>query len=127
MTAGAAQQVQSLQPEPGGSAVHASEASAVPHRDALVAALIELSPYRAVLQPLQSDIARIARANRQIGAALGVVEQRADFARTGRLRRGDLGPERTALLGFLEYIRFASPDFLRSVGEWPVGGMRERG
>lgn len=93
----------------------------------LVTALIGLSPYRAVLLPLRSDIARIARANRQIGTALAAVELRADFAHTGRLRRADLGPERTALLGFLEYIRFASPDFLRSVGEWPVGGMRDRG
>lgn len=96
-------------------------APAAGERDALVAALIELSPYRAVLRPLEADIARIARANRQIGAALAVVEQRAGFTRTGRLRRADLGPERTALFGFLEYIRFASPDFLRSVGEWPPG------
>ncbi|GAU83135.1 hypothetical protein [Bosea sp. BIWAKO-01] len=93
----------------------------------LVAALIGLSPYRAVLLPLLTDITRIARANRQIGAALAAVEQRADFAHTGRVRRSDLGPDRTALLGFLEYIRFASPDFLRSVGEWPVGGLRDRG
>ncbi len=93
----------------------------------LVAALIGLSPYRAVLLPLLPDITRIARANRQIGTALAAVERRADFARTGRLRRADLGPDRTALLGFLEYIRFACPDFLRSVGEWPVGGMRDRG
>lgn len=95
--------------------------------EGLVAALIALSPYRAVLLPLLTDITRIARANRQIGAALAAVERRADFAHTGRLRRADLGPERTALFGFLEYIRFASPDFLRSVGEWPVGGMRDRG
>lgn len=93
----------------------------------LVAALIELSPYRAVLMPMLADITRIGRANRQIGAALAAVELRADFTHTRRLRRADLGPERTALLGFLEYIRFASPDFLRSVGEWPVGGMRDRG
>ncbi|MDU0342895.1 hypothetical protein [Bosea rubneri] len=92
----------------------------------LVAALIALSPYRVVLMPMLADITRIGRANRQISAALAAVELRADFAHTGRLRRSDLGPERTALLGFLEYIRFASPDFLRSVGEWPVGGMRDR-
>lgn len=92
-----------------------------------MAALIGLSPYRAVLLPLLADINRIARANRQIGGALLAVEARAEFSRTGRLRRTDLGPERTVLLGFLEYIRFASPDFLRSVGEWPVGGLRERG
>lgn len=115
--------VQMRQPEPA-----AATASPPPQDgEALVAALIGLSPYRAVLIPLLADITRIARTNRQIGAALRAVEARADFSQTRRLRRADLGPERTALLGFLEYIRFASPDFLRSVGEWPVGGMRERG
>ncbi|MGO4735825.1 hypothetical protein AB4099_04725 [Bosea sp. 2KB_26] len=108
---------------------HADAAGEAASQDAerLVAALIGLSPYRAVLLPLLTDITRIARANRQIGTALAAVEQRADFAQTGRLRRADLGPDRTALFGFLEYIRFASPDFLRSVGEWPVGGLRDRG
>lgn len=95
-------------------------------RDAekLVAALIALSPYRAVLQPLLPDIARIARGNRQIRTALAAVEQRADFSRTQRLRRADLGPDKGTLFTFLEYIRFASPDFLGSVGEWPMGAMR---
>lgn len=111
------------QPERAGVAGEAASGDG----ERLVAALIELSPYRAVLLPLLADITRIARANRQIGAALAAVELRADFARTERLRRADLGPDRTALFDFLEYIRFASPDFLRSVGEWPVGGMRERG
>jgi hypothetical protein len=116
-------ETRSRQPEPAAAAGMAAPPDAEP----LVAALIGLSPYRAVLLPLLADITRIARANRQIGAALLAVEARSDFTHTGRLRRADLGPERTALLGFLEYIRFASPDFLRSVGEWPVGGMRERG
>lgn len=115
-----------LEAEPSGAP--SAGATAIPQDcERLVAALIELSPYRSVLRPLLNDISRIGRANRQISAALTIVELRADFAHTGRLRRADLGPERTALLGFLEYIRFASPDFLRSVGEWPVGGMRDRG
>jgi SP family galactose:H+ symporter-like MFS transporter len=118
MTILASQSAGSLAP---GAAAIPTPTEKVAERDALVAALIELSPYRAALRPLEADIARIARANRQIGAALAAIEARTDFGRTGRLRRADLGPECTALLGFLEYIRFASPDFLRSVGEWPVG------
>lgn len=91
---------------------------------ALVAALIALSPYRAVLAPMTADIARVAQANHQIRAALRAVEARSAFARTGRLRRADLGPDRETLWAFLEHVRFASPAFLRSVGEWPVGGAR---
>lgn len=91
---------------------------------ALVGAVIALGPYRKVLGPLCDDIARIAQTNHQIRAALHVVAVRSDFTRTGTLRRADLGPQAKVLNMFLEYIRFASPDFLRSVGEWPTGGVR---
>lgn len=94
---------------------------------ALVAAVIGLSPYRKVLTPLLGEITRIAFGNRQIGAALAAVAQRSDFRHSGRLRRTQLGAEKAALLAFLEHIRFASPDFLGSVGEWPLGEIRGRG
>lgn len=91
---------------------------------ALLGAVVALGPYRKVLTPLCDDIARIAQANHQIRAALHVVAARSDFARTGKLRKADLGPQAKVLNMFLEYIRFSSPDFLRSVGEWPTGGVR---
>ena len=91
---------------------------------ALVGALIALGPYQKALMPLCDDIARIAQSNHQIRAALGAVAKRSAFSRTRKLRRADLGPQEGELKMFLEYIRFASPDFLRSVGEWPTGGAR---
>ena len=91
---------------------------------ALVGALIALGPYSKILMPLCDDIARIAQANHQMRAALDAVAKRSGFSRTGRLRKADLGPQAGELRMFLEYIRFASPDFLRSVGAWPTGGMR---
>ena len=91
---------------------------------ALVGAVIELSPYRKVLMPLCDDIVRVAQNNRQISAALHVIAERSGFREKGRLRRADLGPQAAVVSMFLEYIRFASPDFLRSVGEWPTGGVR---
>jgi sugar porter (SP) family MFS transporter len=91
---------------------------------ALVDALIVLSPYRSSLQPMAADIARIARDNRQIRAALHVVSVRCDFGRSGRLRRADLGAEADALLSFLDHIYYASPKFLGSVKEWPLGEKR---
>jgi hypothetical protein len=94
--------------------------------EALVSAFIGLSPYRKAIAPLLGDITRIALANRQVGEALATVERRADFRRTGRLDLAGLGNEKAVILAFLEHIRFASPDFLRSVGEWPLGEIRGR-
>lgn len=93
----------------------------------LVAAVIGLSPYRKALSPLIGEITRVALCNRQLRAALAAVEQRSDFRWTGRLSRAELGAEKAVLLSYLEYVRFASPDFLRSVGEWPLGEIRGRG
>lgn len=91
---------------------------------ALVAALVALSPYREALAPLLGEITRIALSNQQVGAALVAVEQRSGFRQAGRLSRAELGAEKAVLLSFLEHVRFASPDFLRSVGEWPPGEIR---
>jgi hypothetical protein len=88
----------------------------------LVAALVARSPYRDVLTPMLSDITRIALANVQLSAALADIARRSDFARTGILRRSDLGA--APLSAFLEQVYFSSPAFLKSVGEWPVGGAR---
>ncbi len=90
----------------------------------LIRAIIELGPYKAVLMPMAHEIGRVAHTNVQVRLALQVVSIRADFPRSGRLRRADLAGEASTLFAFLEHIRFASPDFLGSVGEWPVGGKR---
>lgn len=88
-------------------------------------AVIGLGPYAGVLLPQLADISRIARGNHQVQRALQRVAVRAEFVHTGRLRRADLGADLPTLAAFLEHIRFASPDFLASVGEWPVGGNRD--
>ena len=90
----------------------------------LVAALVARSPYRDGLTPMLSDITRIALANVQLSAALADIARRSDFARTGILRRSDLGAGAAPLSAFLEQVYFSSPTFLKSVGEWPVGGAR---
>ncbi|QCI67848.1 hypothetical protein [Phreatobacter stygius] len=101
-------------------------APTVEHHDAeaLLEAIIALSPYRRVLAPLQVDITRIALANRQISGALAAVIGRSGFTAGATLRRRDLGPEARTFAAFLDHIHFASPPFLKSVGEWPVGGRR---
>ncbi len=91
---------------------------------ALVRAVIDLSPYKAMLTPMADEIARIAHGNHQIKAALQTVFSRSDFHRSARLRRSDLGAESKTLFAFLEHIHFASPSFLASVGEGPTGGNR---
>ena len=91
---------------------------------ALIRAIIELGPYQAALMPLANEIARIAHGNNQVRIALQAVSIRTDFPRSGRVRRADLAAEAGTLFAFLEHIRFASPDFLGSVGEWPVGEKR---
>jgi len=53
------------------------------------------------------------------------VSERSDFAATGVLAKRDLGPQRATLLSFLEYIYFASPGFLNSVGEGALGGSTD--
>lgn len=91
---------------------------------ALIRAIIGFGPYQAALMPLVNDIARIAHDNQQVRLALQTVSARADFQHSGLLKRADLAEEASTLFAFLEHIRFASPGFLDSVGEWPVGGKR---
>lgn len=86
--------------------------------------IIKLSPYEVSLLPLAADIARIANDNHQIHCALQAISTRSEFRRSGKLRRSDLGAEASSLFAFLEHIHYASPDFLNSVGEWPVGEPR---
>ncbi|GGF75215.1 hypothetical protein GCM10007301_38850 [Azorhizobium oxalatiphilum] len=90
----------------------------------LVSALVARSPYRSALTPLLHDITRIALANVQLRAALADIALRSDFSRTNTLRRCDLGAAAAPITAFLEQVYFSSPGFLKSVGEWPVGGAR---
>ncbi|MBN8945148.1 MAG: hypothetical protein J0H01_36940 [Rhizobiales bacterium] len=92
--------------------------------EALLRAIIGFSPYRRVLAPLHGDIVRVALANRQISSALAAVIGRSGFTAGATLRRQELGAEARIFAAFLEHIYFASPPFLKSVGEWPVGGRR---
>lgn len=85
---------------------------------ALVAALIELSPYRRGLRPIVAETTRAALVCDQVRAALGRVAARAGSGPPGRAA---LGADRALLLGFLEHVYFASPAFLASVGR----GRRE--
>lgn len=88
----------------------------------LMAALVELSPYRRPLRPLLGDLTRIALANHQLHAALADLGAR--MPKGGAPTRQDLGADAPLFTDFLEYMRFASPSFLASVGEWPIGGAR---
>jgi SP family galactose:H+ symporter-like MFS transporter len=90
----------------------------------LMASVIRLGPYAAELLPLTPDIGRIAHGNHQIRTALRLVAQRAGAGQEDLVRREHLATEKTTLVAFIEHIRFASPRFLESVGEWPPGGSR---
>ncbi|AWB33180.1 sugar porter family MFS transporter [Orrella marina] len=85
----------------------------------MVGSLIALSPYRTGLAGIQERIAVVAFDNRQIRTALREVHARAGVSRISRLTRNDLGPQRWVLMTFLEHVWFASPEFLRSVGQPP--------
>lgn len=85
----------------------------------LVGALITLSPYRRGLLPMHDRIASVAHENIQIRTALRQVHARTGPERAARLTRTDLGPQRWVLMTFLEHVWFASPEFLRSVGQPP--------
>lgn len=88
-----------------------------PEAAALLRAMIASSPYRDYLRPIEDDVVRVAFLNHQIRAALlsasaaGVRASRFSFRR---------GPDEKRVLSFLEYVAFASPGFLASVGEWPL-------
>ena len=42
----------------------------------------------------------------------------------GAVEREHLAEDAEAVHTFFEYVYFASPGFLGSVGEWPLGGVR---
>ncbi|MFT0534376.1 sugar porter family MFS transporter [Castellaniella hirudinis] len=84
----------------------------------LIRALIPLSPYRRDLQPLAARLTALACDNHQVRVALHAVWRRQEGAQIQSLRA--LGPEGAVLMMFLEHVRYASPDFLASVGEAPA-------
>ncbi len=92
----------------------------------LMAAIIAFSPYRKALANIEPQIVRIALENRQISAALtrlAAARQQRDVS-AAPLKRAELGSDIRLFLEFLEYIHFASPAFLATVGEWPMEGKR---
>ncbi|WP_158802563.1 MULTISPECIES: hypothetical protein [unclassified Acidisoma] len=91
---------------------------------ALVRAMIAASPYRRFLRDIEQDVVRVALQNDQIHAILTRVaaQGRIPSGRWFSLRRPSA--DESILLSFLEYLAFASPSFLASVGEWPLGVRR---
>ncbi|WP_428030752.1 hypothetical protein [Ancylobacter sp.] len=87
--------------------------------DALLRAMIASSAYRDYLLPIEDEVVRVAFLNRQVREALLALS--AAGGRTSRFSFGKRGPDEALLLSFLEYVAFASPGFLASVGEWPLG------
>jgi sugar porter (SP) family MFS transporter len=91
----------------------------------LILAVIALSPYKTHLQPMARSIARTAHQNCQIDCAARDVVHRCGGRVPPALSGRELGPQKHTLLTYLEHTYFASPAFLKTVGEWPVGGPRE--
>lgn len=83
--------------------------------------LVARSNYRDMLEPIAPHVEQVALANRQVHAALDVLARRPLPARRFWERPS---PEEAIVLAFLEYVAFASPAFLTSVGEWPLGQIR---
>lgn len=79
----------------------------------LIAALVEMSPYRRGLRPLVAEIARAAQVCDQIREAVARIAGRAAGAAP---TRSALGEDRALIMAFLEHIFFASPAFLASAG-----------
>jgi hypothetical protein len=80
---------------------------------ALIAALVEMSPYRRGLRPLVAEIARAAQVCDQVREAVARIAGRAGGAPP---TRGALGEDRALIMAFLEHIFFASPAFLAKAG-----------
>ncbi len=91
---------------------------------ALVRAMVAASSYRRMLSDIEPEIVRVALLNDQIRAALGrlVKEGRVPASPWLRFRRPNA--DERILISFIEYLAFASPAFLASVGEWPLGARR---
>lgn len=88
--------------------------------EALLKDMIAFSPYRDYLLPIQADVVRVAFLNHQIRAAILAASAAGGRARRSIFRRKT--PDVAVIETFLEYVAFASPGFLASVGEWPLGG-----
>ncbi len=80
---------------------------------ALIAALVEMSPYRHGLRPLVAQIAHAAQVCDQVREAVARIAGRAGNAAP---TRSALGEDRALVMAFLEHIFFASPAFLASTG-----------
>lgn len=91
--------------------------------EGLVIALLPLGPYHAALEPMVADLARIAALNTQLNAAFRRIAERSGFP-AGAVHREHLAEDGEAVATFFEYVHFASPSFLGSVGEWPLVGQR---
>lgn len=91
----------------------------------LMLASIALSPYAEHLQPMAKTIALVASQNHQVRCAAQNVVQRCGGQVPNALTKQHLGPEKHTLFTYLEHTYFASPAFLKTVGEWPVGGPRD--
>lgn len=89
---------------------------------AVLRALVDASAYRAALTPIIAEVEQVALLNLQIRAALQALAARPGFTPAGLLRRASA--DERAVKAFLEYVAFASPAFLGSVGEWPLGQQR---
>lgn len=111
-------------PRPDAAAIEASLQLPQDRAEALVRALIDLSPYRRDLLPMAAQVAGLAYNNHQVRVALHAVWLRVGEAAPSRR---SLGPERRVLAMFLEHVRYASPAFLASVGEGPSSGDRSHG
>ncbi|ABS66074.1 hypothetical protein Xaut_0823 [Xanthobacter versatilis] len=90
----------------------------------LVAAVLPLDHYHRELEPLLPDLVRIVQLNDQLNGAFRRIADRAGFAEGGEVERKHLGDDAEAVHTFFEYVYFASPAFLSTVGEWPLGGVR---
>ncbi len=99
-----------------------SSSAATTKPAALLEQFIAKSPYRAMLEPIAADVERVALHNNQIQAALATLASQPGFRPGGWLRRP--GADERAVRAFLEFVAFASPAFLSSVGEWPMGQIR---
>ncbi len=83
----------------------------------MLAQLVEFSPYRNDLRPLINQIGKVGYANDQVRTALRIVHARVGLQPGQSLARRDMGHERETFIAFFEHIRFASPSFLKWVGE----------
>lgn len=107
--------------EEAGGAMAAPRPETDPRALSALRTLVARSAYRSLLDPIAADLERIALDNVQVRAALDLLARRPLPARRVWERPS---PEEATVLAFLEYFAFASPAFLTSVGEWPLGQVR---